>query len=341
MGANLSVEKAKEKQEELKLNFALLCDYAKKNNVSAIIVAGDLFDFNGVGDTLKNFVISNIRNYAEINFFILLGNHDDKIIFTSDLPNLHLFENKFKSYKIDNVVITGANIKEFGNEQLINSLILEENYFNIVTLHGTLSAYDCTNISYGINKNALMNKSIDYLALGHYHELKMDKLDNRGVWAYSGCLAGRGFDESGDKGFILIDTNKRNYDFIIMNNRKFVTLDFDLSQFESFTDFSSALIDTVSKRANANDLIKVTLVGNYDFNFDKDINFLNKKLNALYYFAKIKDESHLRINASDYDNDISLKGEFIKVVKGNNEISKEMQNDIIELGLKAIIKGEC
>ena len=48
----------------------------------------------------------------------------------------------------------------------------------------------------------LKNKNIDYLALGHVHKYKMEKLDNRGIYCYSGCLEGRGFDECGDKGCV-------------------------------------------------------------------------------------------------------------------------------------------
>ena len=50
--------------------------------------------------------------------------------------------------------------------------------------------------------------NIDYLALGHIHSYKCHKLDKRGVYCYSGCLEGRGFDECGDKGFVLLETEE-------------------------------------------------------------------------------------------------------------------------------------
>ncbi len=51
----------------------------------------------------------------------------------------------------------------------------------------------------------LRGKYIDYLALGHIHSYKKERLDDRGVYCYSGCLEGRGFDECGEKGFVLLD----------------------------------------------------------------------------------------------------------------------------------------
>ena len=46
-------------------------------------------------------------------------------------------------------------------------------------------------------------KNIDYLALGHVHEYRSGQLDGRGVWAYSGCPEGRGFDETGKNAFAV------------------------------------------------------------------------------------------------------------------------------------------
>ena len=45
------------------------------------------------------------------------------------------------------------------------------------------------------------------------HKYKKEKLDNRGVYCYSGCLEGRGFDECGEKGLktavALLDNPKQ------------------------------------------------------------------------------------------------------------------------------------
>ena len=39
------------------------------------------------------------------------------------------------------------------------------------------------------------------------------EIDERGKYAYSGCLEGRGFDETGDKGFVLIDVNDKKAEY--------------------------------------------------------------------------------------------------------------------------------
>ena len=80
------------------------------------------------------------------------------------------------------------------------------------------------NLSYlfhGLHTGVLISSVIiaasgaDYLALGHIHYNVVEPLDSRGVYAYSGCLEGRGFDETGEKGFVLIEV-ENNIDLKII-----------------------------------------------------------------------------------------------------------------------------
>ena len=62
---------------------------------------------------------------------------------------------------------------------------------------------------------SLKNHNIDYLALGHYHTYTVGQIDERGTYVYSGCLEGRGFDECGEKGFVVLDVEEKvNHTFI-------------------------------------------------------------------------------------------------------------------------------
>ena len=83
-------------------------------------------------------------------------------------------------------------------------LELNREDFNIVMLHGQDSVRPGEEL---IALPLLRNKSIRYLALGHIHSYKCEKLDLDGRYCYCGCLEGRGFDECGEKGFVLLDIN--------------------------------------------------------------------------------------------------------------------------------------
>ena len=78
---------------------------------------------------------------------------------------------------------------------IYHTLSLDADQCNIVVLHGQESEYSARDKAEIIHLTALKNKGIDYLALGHIHSYKQERLDARGVYCYPGCLEGRGFDE--------------------------------------------------------------------------------------------------------------------------------------------------
>ena len=86
-------------------------------------------------------------------------------------------------------------------------------------------------------------------------------------------------------------------------------------------------------------MVRIRLVGSYDLDLIKQNDLLESSLNQQYFFARVEDESRLRINPLDYENDISLKGEFIR-----NVLSSKLPDDekvrIIEYGIKALMKEE-
>ena len=77
MTANLTKEKAKERKMEILRTFSRMVEYAVKNGVSVIIIAGDLFDTRNVSATVRNYVRDVIVNHPDIDFLYLKGNHDN------------------------------------------------------------------------------------------------------------------------------------------------------------------------------------------------------------------------------------------------------------------------
>ena len=71
----------------------------------------------------------------------------------------------------------------------------------------------------------------------------------------------------------------------------------------------------------------------------RDFKFLEKMLEPRYYFVKIKDESTLEIAREDYEHDISLKGEFIRMVLASDRPQEEKEQ-IIRWGIQALLGQE-
>lgn len=265
METNLDKEKAKERKAEILVTFEKMIDYAKNNNIKIIIIAGDLFDKKNVSLKAKKIVKNAIFSNPNIDFLYLKGNHDESGFLDEDekIPdNLKMFSNeKWTTYKYGKATITGIEFGKLSNHEIYSSLILEKNDINIVVMHGQESENDQKDKAEIINLSELKNKNIDYLALGHIHSYKKEKLDNRGVYCYSGCLEGRGFDECGDKGFVVldIDDNKINTEFIPIAKRKLHEINCDITGCIENTEIEEKIeksIQDISKE----DLVKINLI---------------------------------------------------------------------------------
>lgn len=341
--ANLDKEKAKQRRDEILYSFQNMVNFASNNDVKIIIIAGDLFDKNKVSVKAKNIVRDTILANKNIDFIYLKGNHDEENFIIDEIPdNLKLFnKNEWVSYRYENIVISGIEFGKKDSYEIYKSLMLNQSDFNIVVLHGQESNYenkkDKTEI---INLRELKNKNIDYLALGHIHKYKLEKLDNRGIYCYSGCLEGRGFDECGEKGFVLlnIENNKLGTKFIPNSIRTLEEIEVDVSDTMTTTEVEQEINEKIEKISKQN-LVKIILVGKVDISSERDIDYLLKKYNEEFYFVKIYDKTTLKINYLDYENDASLKGEFIRMILKEN-LTEEEKKEIIITGLKALAGEE-
>lgn len=338
MQTNLPKDKAIERKKEILILFENMVAFAKNESVSVIIIAGDMFDSNKITKTTKNRIYKLMESNPSIDFVYLPGNHDENSIicsFENDLPNLKVFGSEWTSFKYGNIIISGVN--ELSNSRYLELDLQSEN-INIVVLHGQITKYSSSN-GEEIILPKLQNKNIDYLALGHIHSYSANKLDERGIYCYSGCLEGRGFDECGQKGFVLIESDgkKIKHNFVPFSKRVFHEIEYNLNCQDSWYEIEQDIMDKLSY-VNSCDFVKLILVGNYQVNLEKDLTSLAKKMESRFYCYKIKDLSTLLINAEDYKNDASLKGEFIRQVLSSNLPNEECDR-IIMTGLK-VLNGE-
>jgi len=70
MTANLTKEQARERKKEIIRTFTRMVEYARKNDVKVILIAGDLFDTRNVSALARNTVWDTIATNPEIDFYI-------------------------------------------------------------------------------------------------------------------------------------------------------------------------------------------------------------------------------------------------------------------------------
>ena len=350
MTSNLTKEKARERKAELLNTFDRMLRYAVRNQVEAIIIAGDLFDTKTVSASARNAVRDGIVNHPGIQFFYLKGNHDAESFLDSleEMPdNLKLFGEAWTTYTLADgrIAVTGVELNRENAGSIWNDLTLDRDRFNIVVLHGQESESEPSDGAEYINMRKLKNRGIDYLALGHVHAYRLEQLDGRGKYCYPGCLEGRGFDECGRHGFVLLDidpgTGLFGQEFVEAACRTLYTLAVDVAGCMTTYEISERIRACLDRAAIPHDsLLKLVLTGEVDVECEKNPEYLVKKFEPEYYFLKISDETTLKVDYGAFALDESLKGEFIRLVEGAGELEPQQKADVIRCGLRALAGEE-
>ncbi len=338
----LPSKKSKIRREETLRTFERLTEFADKNGVNAVIIAGDMFDTAKVSEKTRAGVLHAILSTPNVNYMYLSGNHDDDnfIDKLSTLPkNLKFFNDNWTKFSYENVSIVGAKLTGVNNRALFDTLSLNSEDVNIVVLHGQIAGYNSTEKAETIPLPKFKDKNVDYLALGHYHSAVKERLDNRGVYAYSGCLDGRGFDETGDKGFILIDVDDKSLSsqFIKFSSRNMYEHVFNIEGYDNFYTARDKLIEELSSYSS-DSLIKVVLEGEHTTDFIIDKDGLEQRLSERFFYVKVKDKTTLKVSALDYADDKSVRGEFVRAV-WESDLDDDIKAKVILKGLSAL-KGE-
>ena len=338
---------AAERRAELMNTFRRLCRQAQELGACAILICGDLFDTDSPSASAVRAVEDLLLTYHEILFFLLRGNHDaQSVLFRSgEKPdNLCLFGNDWTGWTLDpgtagqrKVSITGRELE--GGP--FTSPSLNPKDLNIVMLHGQvregLTAADPESLPLG----ALRGIGIDYLALGHLHNYRAFPLDRRGTAAYSGCLEGRGFDECGECGYILLETDNPNgrieSRFIPFAARNLYRVVCDvtgcISDAEVYDRISKALF---SSPAQDKDLVRLELTGGLEYACSPDSALICGEWEDRYYYFDYLDNTRPVVHSEDFLCDATLKGEFVRIVSAAEDLDPDERARILRCGLRAL-----
>ena len=356
MTQNFGQQDARKRNAELLNTFHRTVEYAKENGCRVILIAGDLFDTARVSRASANFVLHEILESPGIDFFYLRGNHDEENTFqTGGIPeNLHLFGEAWSTSKLPlkNGRLLAVSGKELrGRSPAEEGLDLDPRDFNIVMLHGELLAGESEIIQdpprargEEIRLAAFAGKGIDYLALGHIHKGGGGRIDCRGIWRYPGCLEGRGFDETGDHGFLLLEIEEETgfltEEFVPIAFRRIFEIPVSAEGAAATAEIADRIEEALSASgAREKDMIRLILQGRVPADGEKDLTILRARFREGFFALEIRDETVPEVDYRLYERDRSLRGEFIRRVR-EAELPEEEKAEIIRLGLAAL-SGEA
>lgn len=341
--ADLDKSKRALRRQEIKMSFSNAINTAIKNDVQAILIAGDIFD-NEYVDKETIIFVKNTLNKTDVPLFIAPGNHDPyttgvyKTLKDGLNENITIFESTISKVTIDNVNIYGYGFdKDVLEKSSLSSFTADDgDAINIMVLHAG-GMYN------PITDEEIKNSRLSYLALGHTHNFSGVNKSGDTYWAYCGTHDGHGFDECGEKGILIgtVSKAKTEMQFVPTHSRMYKTIEIDVSPLETVDD----IIATAKKSIdNPESLYKFVLTGRKSAELTIDADMLASVLSSSAFYAEVKDKSTPSYDLEELSKDYSLKGIVAKNLiaefeKADTDEEKELLNAISSLLIKSLEGG--
>lgn len=337
LGSRLSsrfpADLAEARREEVRRSLRRLVAYAKEEGVSAVLLSGDIFDSSKPPKGEVEFFLRTLALAPDVRFLLLLGNHDRGL--SLDLPpNCTLFSDVWQSVDLGGVTVSGVEMTE-ENALTLYSSVPRGAGLSIVMLHGQVSS------SPGVDQvclRELRGRGIDYLALGHVHTHEMGELERGALWAYSGSPEGRGFDETGEKGFVLLTAEDTLFaEFIPFSEHPIYEIEADVSGVHDLYEAADRL------RAHIPDpraICRFLMTGQVERNVSLSEERIAAELSSDCAFASVKDRTRPVLPIEEYGEELSLRGEFVRAVLAREELSREDRQAVLLFGLRALEGGD-
>ena len=256
-----SPQQAELLRRELKKIPEKIARLAKAENCDLMLLAGDLFDSTTASaETLRS--VQSALAEVKIPVFISPGNHDHVCPgspYQADgwPENVHIF----KTPKIEEVSLSELNCKIYGAgytsmdcPALLKGFQAagDENW-HLGVFHGDVenpgSPY------FPISREQIRSSALSYLASGHIHKGSSLRAGET-LCAWPGCPMGRGYDELGAKGVILVTLDEDvKASFLPLDAPRFYDEEVEVG--DSPKDAVSALLPALQ----TDDFYRITLTG--------------------------------------------------------------------------------
>lgn len=340
--AGLAEEKAALLRQESRDILRRMVDWANDHAVDVMLLSGDLFDSDRMySQTARTLAQALARFRGRI--FVSPGNHDfyapgsgyDAV----DWPeNVHIFTSRRPQtvlLRSLNASVTGAAFTSAEEWEPFDGASFSggDAPIRLGVLHGEVTRGES---KYRAIPPAEIEKTnLTYLALGHVHRCAGVQRAGNTAYAYPGCLPGRGFDETGDKGFLYgeITPEKVELEFIPFAPRRYQSVTADITDRDPADAVRQALDPDCGQ-----DVCRVLLTGSRRENFS--LSALTSELSGLCAALELTDETYPEEDIWARCGEDSLRGLFLQNLRarydGADEEEKRQLLQAARFGLAAL-----
>lgn len=302
----------------------LVGQLCREHGCDLVLLAGDIFDGIPGAQTVER--LKRELSRWGVPVCIAPGNHD---YLGPDSPwqepwpeNVHIFKRELSYVDFPELDcrVYGAGYGSMDCPALLEGFRAEgESRWCVGVFHGdpmNPSSPYCP-----VTADQVRESGLDYLALGHIHAEGSFRAGET-LCAWPGCPMGRGWDETGEKGVLLVDLEQtasaavvplplpRFYDWEVPVNRD-----------------APAALERVLPPGENDNLYRVTLTGIGPVEVQKE------RFSHLAYL-ELRDETEEETDPFDAAGEDSLRGVYFRLLKERLEAASEEEGEVIRLAAK-------
>ena len=341
--AGLAPEQAALRRAEQRDLLDRLCDLAQDEGADLVLLSGDLFDSRQIYRETVDALAAALGR-VPVPVFLAPGNHDPYgPLSPYALPiwpdNVHIFTSSVP----EGVDLPSLGCTVYGaaftsehpaRSPLVGFHAPRDGRVHLMTLHGDVGGTD-----YGpLSVSDIADSGLTYLALGHVHQTGGLQRAGDTFWAYSGCPEGRGFDETGDKGALVVTIDGGvTAEFRPLCRRRYHVITADL------TGAADALtaVESVLPRDARQDVVRLELRGQFAME-PSALDSLRASLAGRFYALDIRDHTLMPRDLWARAGEDSLTGLFLRAMQ--ERCAREPDNEVFQqaarFGLIALERGE-
>lgn len=325
--SGLDTETANDRRQELSETFSRMMRYAKDESVSAVLIAGDLFDSIYCGENTKRDVFDALASVG-CPVVISPGNHDyyskGCIYSDAELPeNVYVFKSQeMGRFDLDEVGISVCGYAfttyVYEKDPLSDICELSKDNINLLCAHADIR--DKRSKTAPIDPAALAGTGFVYAALGHVHMPPEPRRYGACTVAYSGFAQGRSFDEIGYGGarLVEIDDGGRTVktERVIFSGLHYETEKLDVTACERDTEIINRINGLIkSKGYDGDTALRVVLSGAVNSSYTPSRRRIVSEAGAgMIRLIDIKDETSPTFDLDGLERDKTLRGEFYRLL---------------------------
>lgn len=327
------------------------CDFT--NHIASVLIAGDLFDSPSPPPALFGEVsrLFEKLSRAGVRCFLVPGTHDGwfypNCIYRSGLPGVtvltspnvgapEVFEHEGVRVHVYGMAWQAARSRP----PFDTFRRTEDEGIHVAVIHGSLEGnpeWQLRRKDVALNLQTLGESGMDYVALGHYHNFRVERIGRTTV-AYPGSLVGKDLSEVGERGFCVATFRSSGAEVErVASPCRLIredTIDLTVANVQSEEELAAQI---ERQFANPELILKLRLTGTAAFPVSRE--FLETRLRDRFFHFVVEDDSSLLESGliGQMRAEPTIAGMFVRRMHERMVTATTDEHRTLELALRLVV----